>query len=119
MVHGAPDFLAVFHFLLIEGKKKTIAPVAILGAANHALSPEALTKFAGKSVCLCPHADAGQKAARAWALALREASAARATAFDLSDLVLVDGTVGKDLADVCRVNADCFERERKLGEVLP
>jgi hypothetical protein len=120
MVEGAPDFLAVFHFLLIEGKEKTVAPVAVLGAANHALAPDALAKFAGKSVCLYPHADeAGQKAARAWALALRDAGAARVTAFDLSGLVLVDGTEGKDLADVCRISADSFERERKFLEVLP
>ena len=119
MVEGAPDFLSAFHFLLIEGKEKTVAPVAVLGAANHALAPEALAKFAGKTVCLYPHADeAGQKAARAWALALRDAGAARVTAFDLSDLVLTDGTGGKDLADVCRVNADCLERERKFLEVL-
>jgi hypothetical protein len=120
MVEGAPDFLAVFHFLLIEGKEKTVAPVGVLGAANHALAPEALAKFAGKSVCLYPHADdAGQKAALAWARQLKEAGAARVTAFDLSGLVLVDGTVGKDLADVCRISADCLEHERKFAEVLP
>lgn len=120
MVEGAPDFLAAFHFLLVEGKEKTVAPVAVLGAANHALAPEALAKFAGKLVCLYPHADeAGQKAARAWALTLRDAGAARVTAFDLSGLVLTDGTGGKDLADVCRISADCFEREHKFQEVLP
>jgi hypothetical protein len=54
-----------------------------------------------------------------WAQALRAAGAARVTAFDLSGLVMLDGTQGKDLADVCRVNADCFEREQKLNEVLP
>ena len=120
MVEGAPDFLAAIHFLTVEGKDKTVAPVAILGAANHALAPDALAKFAGKSVCLYPHADeAGQKAARLWALALRDAGAARVTAFDLSGLVLLDGTEGKDLADVCKANADCLERERKFAEVLP
>lgn len=120
MVEGAPDFLAAIHFLIVEGKEKTVAPVAVLGAANHALAPEALAKFAGKSVCLYPHADeAGQTAARAWALALRDAGAARLTAFDLSGLVLMDGTEGKDLADVCRISPDCFEREQKFAGVLP
>ena len=120
MVEGAPDFLAVFHFLLTECKEKTVAPVGILGAANHKLAPEALAQFAGKEVWLYPHADdAGQKAARAWAVLLRDARAARVTAFDLSGLVFVDGTVGKDLGDVCRINADTFERERKFWEVLP
>jgi hypothetical protein len=120
MVEGAPDLLAVFHFMLVERKAQTVAPVGVLGAANHRLAPEALTKFAGKLVCLFPHADeAGQKAARAWALALRNAGAARVTAFDLSGLVLMDGSAGKDVADICRVNADCFENERKFCEVLP
>jgi len=120
VVEGAPDFLAVFHFLLIEGKEKTVAPVGVLGAANYALAPEALAKFAGKLVCLYPHADeAGQKAARTWALALRDAGAVRVTAFDLSGLVLMDGSEGKDLADVCRISADCLDRERKFSEVLP
>src|SRR5690242_12927350 len=96
MVEGAPDFLAVFHFLLAEGKEKIVAPVGVLGAANHALAPQALAKLAGKIVCLYPHADeAGRKAARAWALALRDAGAARVTAFDISGLVMVDGTEGK------------------------
>jgi hypothetical protein len=120
MVEGAPDFLAVFHFLLIEGKENIIAPVGVLGAANHALAPEALAKFAGKTVWLYPHADdAGQKAARAWALGLRTAGAARVSAFDLSGLVLTDATAGKDLADVARISADCLDHEAKFAEVLP
>ena len=119
-VEGAPDFLAIFHFLLAEGKEGVVAPVGILGASNHALAPEALAQFKGKVVCLYPHVDdAGRTAARAWARQLKEAGAARVTAFDLSGLVLVDGTEGKDLADVCRISADCLERERKFQEVLP
>ena len=97
-----------------------MAPVAVLGASNHHLDPAALAHFRGKAVCLYPHLDeAGRTAARSWALALREAGAARVTAFDFSGLVLVDGSAGKDLADVCRVGADCFEAERKFWEVLP
>jgi len=119
-VEGAPDFVAVFHFLLFEDKERAVVPVGILGAGNHALAPEALARFKGKRVCLYPHADeAGRKAAREWARQLHEAGAEQVTAFDLAGLVLVDGSAGKDLADVCRVSADCFERERKLWEVLP
>jgi len=32
--------------------------------------------------------------------------------------VLTDGTAGKDLADMCRISADCLEAERKFSEVL-
>lgn len=120
IVEGAPDFLAAFHFLLLENKQDTVGPVGILGASNHALAPEALAQFKGKHVCLYPHVDgAGQKAARAWARQLKEAGASRVTAFDLSGVVLVDGSAGKDLADVCRISADCLEREPKFAEVLP
>jgi hypothetical protein len=120
LVEGAPDFLAAFHFLVVEGKERTVAPVGILGASNHRLDPEALAQFKGKRVCLYPHVDdAGRTAARAWARQLQAAGAARVTAFDLSGLVLVDGREGKDLADVCRISADCLERERKFAEVLP
>jgi hypothetical protein len=97
-VEGAPDFLAAFHFLLIEGKEQAVVPVGILGASNHALAPEALAQFKGKVVCLYPHVDdAGRTAARAWARQLNQAAASRVTAFDLSGLVLVDGREGKDL----------------------
>lgn len=120
MVEGAPDFLAAIHFLLIEGKEKKVAPVGILGASNHVLAPEALAQFKGKTICLYPHVDdPGRVAARAWAQQLKEAGAARITAFDLSDLVTVDGTAGKDLADVARIDADCFENSRKFWEVMP
>ncbi len=120
VTEGGPDFVAAFHFLLIEGKEQTVAPVGILGASNHTLAPEALAQFKGKCVCLYPHVDdAGRTAARAWARQLKDAGAARVTAFDLSGLVLMDGSEGKDLADVCRISADCLERERKFGEVLP
>ncbi len=120
MVEGAPDFLAAIHFLLAEGKELTIAPVAILGASNQKLSPEALGVFQNKVICLYPHVDeSGRCAARAWARQLIDAGAARVTAFDLSGLVLADGSQGKDLADVCRICPDCLEKQRKFTEVMP
>ncbi len=119
LVEGAPDVLAAFHFILAEGKTGTVSPVGILGAANH-LAPEALAHFKGKAVCIYPHADdAGREAARLWARQLKAAGAARVTAFDLSGLVKVDGTPGKDLADVALMSAESFESERKFWEVMP
>lgn len=120
IVEGAPDLLAACHFILAEGKAETVAPVAVLGASNHHLDSEALAHFKAKRVCLYPHVDeAGRKAAREWARALKDAGAARVTAFDLSGLVLADGTTGKDLADLCRIDPDCWEREPKFREVMP
>ena len=121
-VEGAPDLLAAIHFLLLENKAETVAPVGILGASNHRLALEALAKFKGKFVCLFPHLDeAGRVAARSWARQLKESGAARVTAFDLSGLVTVDGSEGKDLADVLKIHPDYFEwaEGRKFHEVMP
>jgi hypothetical protein len=30
-----------------------------------------------------------------------------------------DGKQGKDLADVCLIDSDCFEKDPKWAEVLP
>ena len=122
VVEGAPDFLAAIHFILLENKAETVAPVGILGASNHRLAPEALAKFKGKRVCLFPHVDdAGRKAVREWARQFKEAGAARVTAFDLSGLVMADGTEGKDLAELLKIHPDCFHAEagRKFWEVMP
>ena len=100
--------------------RHVVGIVCVLGASNHTLAPEALAQFKGKAICLYPHIDdTGRTAAQVWARQLKAAGAARVTAFDFSGLVLVDGTTGKDLSDVCRINADCLERERKFAEVLP
>ena len=61
MVEGAPDFLALFHFLVLERKTERVAPVGVLGASNHVLAFEALAHFKGKSVCLFPHVDDGSR----------------------------------------------------------
>jgi DNA primase len=119
LVEGAPDLLAACTLIIAEDKVALVAPVAVLGASNHNLDQAALVHFKGKRVCIYPHCDdAGRKAARAWARVLKAAGAERVTAFDLSGLVLVDGTEGKDLADLCRIDAACWERERKFREVL-
>jgi hypothetical protein len=120
LLEGAPDLLAAFCCILAEAKEQIVAPVAVLGAANHYLDPTALAHFRGKQICLFPHVDeAGRKAARHWARQMKEAGAARVTAFDLSGLLLVDGTIGKDLADLFKIDADCWEREMKFQEVMP
>lgn len=118
-LEGAADFVAVFNFLLAEGKAESVAPVAMLGAANHRIAEGALSFLHGKEVVLYPHLDeAGQLAAKEWARQLRDAGA-RVKVFDLAGIVRADGTPGKDLGDVCKIAPDCWERERKFWEMLP
>jgi hypothetical protein len=120
IVEGAPDLLAAFHFIIAENKVNTVAPVAVLGAGNHSVDPTALAHFRGKEVCLFPHLDDdGHAAVREWAKQMIHAGARRVMAFDLSGLVLADGSSGKDLADVCRIDPSCFEVSRKFWELLP
>lgn len=120
-VEGAPDLLAFWHWAYVEAKSATVAPVAMLGAANHRVAADALARFHGKRVVLYPHADsAGQAAAKAWARQLR-AVGAKVHAFDLSGIVKDDGTPGKDLNDLCSMSADCLEDPAnvRFQEVLP
>ena len=120
-LEGAPDFLAFWHFAIIEGRTASVAPVAMLGAANQRVAAEALARFKGKHVVLYPHYDpSGGKALKAWARQLRGAGASVA-AFDLSGIEKDDGKAGKDLNDLCFMSADCYERPEsyRFREVLP
>jgi hypothetical protein len=117
---GAPDLLACVSLAHAEGKTETIAPIAMLGAAARTIAVEALRYFKGKHVRLFPHVDAaGWKVLGLWARQIKDAGAAKVDAFDLSGLLRDDGRPGKDLADVCRIDQDCFEAERKFWELLP
>ena len=120
-LEGAPDFLAFWHFAFVEGKTDSVAPVAMLGAANHRIAGDALARFHGKHVVLYPHCDpAGQTAAKAWARQLRGAGA-EVSAFDLTGIEKDDGTAGKDLNDLTGLSADCYEKadSYRFREVLP
>lgn len=118
-MEGAPDFVAMFNFLLAEGKEEAVAPLAMLGAANEKIEPDAIALLRGRHVRLFPHLDgAGQRAARAWARQLVQGGC-QVDAFDVSGCIRADGESGKDLADICRIDADCFERERKFRVLLP
>ena len=117
---GAPDFLAALSLATAEGKTETVAPAGMLGAATRGIATDALRYFRGKHVRLFPHRDsAGWQALRPWAQQIRDAGAAKVDAFDFSRLVCDDGQPGKDLADVCRIDPDCFEKEAKFWELLP
>lgn len=120
LVEGGPDALAALEIIRREGAAD-VDVVALLGAANTRLDAAALPFFKGKLVRLFPHADeAGQRAAREWALAVREAGAARVDAFDLRGIMRRDGEAGKDLCDVLNIAPECWKRLTKFqGRMMP
>ncbi len=119
LVEGAPDLLAAHHFIAAEDRRKDVAAVAMLGAANH-IPEDALIFLAHKRVRIFPHTDAaGQAAAVRWTEQL-ERVGCEVDAFDLSGLRRADGEAVGDLNDLAMVDADCFETERaELSEALP
>jgi hypothetical protein len=113
LCEGGGDFLAAYHFGVIENTLSEVAPVAMLGAAQR-IAPEALARFAGKRVRIFPHLDtAGAAAALRWESQLRTVKI-DAHCFDLSGLVRQDSAPVKDLNDVTQINADVFDANREL-----
>jgi len=118
LVEGAPDFLALFNFLVIEAKDESCAPLAVLGGSN-VIDAEALKLLTGRHVRLYPHLDqAGQRAAYSWAQQLVKAGC-RVDAFNFKGLMRADGTAGKDLGDLLLIDPDCWERTAKFHQILP
>jgi hypothetical protein len=120
LVEGAPDFLALFHFLLAEEKEEEVAPLAILGGTNR-IDADAVKFLGGRHVRIFPHLDKtkrGEQAACNWARSLAK-ECWKVDAFDLSGCVRSDGKVGKDLADVCLIDPDCWEQNQKFHHMLP
>jgi hypothetical protein len=121
LVEGGPDLLAALEIIQAEGKTESVAVVAVLGAAAGRFCPEALPYFRQKEVRIFPHADeAGMRGCKAWALALRDAGAAKLDAFDLAGILRKDGQPGKDLCDLLNASSECLKQWPKFnGEVMP
>jgi len=118
LMEGAPDFVAIFNFLLAERKDEEVAPLGVLGGSN-VIAEEALKFLGGRHVRLYPHKDyAGQRAARSWAQQLVNAGC-RVDAFNLEGCMRGDGTAGKDLGDLLLIDPDCWERTEKFHQILP
>ncbi len=110
---GGGDFLAAYHFALVEATLHAVQPVAMLGAAQR-IEPEALARFVGKRVRIFPHLDgSGAGAALRWEAQLRNARIA-AHCYDLAGLTCDDGAPVQDLNDLTRISANDFEANREL-----
>jgi hypothetical protein len=118
LLEGGPDLLAAFHFIHLEGKADTVAPIAILGAGND-IPPKALPHFGGKHVRIFGHDDKeGQHALQRWAHQLMD-EGATVDAFSFSGLHQMDGNPVVDLNDLCNISADDFEDNPHLQEIMP
>lgn len=114
---GGPDLLAALHFAWAEGAEDRVAVCAMLGAGL-SIAADALPCFRGRHVRLFPHLDdAGRKAASNWTRQLR-AAGANVDAFNVRDVVLMDGSTAADLNDLARMDADVFEDDRALWSLF-
>ncbi len=113
LCEGGGDFLAAYHFAVIEETLGALQPVAMLGAAQR-IAPDAIPHFAGKRIRIFPHLDgAGAGAALRWEAQLRNARIA-AHCYDLAGITRDDGASVKDLNDLTRISANDFEANREL-----
>jgi hypothetical protein len=119
LVEGVGDFLAALAVIQSESRAGDVAPVACLGATVQ-LPQSVAAQFTAKRVRIVPQLDEpGQKAAREWALALREAGAV-VDAFSLSSITDATGQPIKDLGDVfARAASASIRANPQLLEVCP
>ncbi len=124
LVEGGGDFLAAFHFIVLEERGRDVAPVAMLGAANR-IAPDALELFRGKFVRIFAHVDKpndtgtrpGLEAAARWQEQLTSAGAT-VECFDLSGLHQIDGSPVTDLNDMTRINPEDAENDEELRQLM-
>ena len=115
LLEGGPDLLAAFHLLWLADRDNLIAPVAILGAANH-LPQNALPYFKEKIVRIFQHDDAdGLAAAKRWAAQLT-AAGAEVEGFSFAWLLQANGWPVNDLNDFVRIHPKEWEKQRNLAE---
>jgi len=125
LCEGGPDLLAACHFIVAQGQRGAVAPVAMLGASARIVD-DALPSFAGRRVRIFAHADPpkietgqcpGTEAAFRWQEQLT-AAGATVDVFDLSGLRLSDGTPLNDLNDLTRCHPDDWRAEASELETL-
>jgi len=115
LVEGSPDYLAVLHFQLLQGKSG-ILPVAMLGRGQGRIDPEALEHFRGKRVRIYPHDDddgGGRRSALVWAQQLEQVGV-QADFFVFDGMLKEDGTRAKDLNDSVSVGKNFARRLEAL-----
>lgn len=115
LCEGGPDMLAALHLSWVARAEDTVAPVAMLGAANR-IPAEALPFFAGRHVRIFGHTDtAGQGAAEGWAGQL-VAAGCEVDGFSFEGLFKSDGDPVTDLNDFAHLDPDQWETDRERIE---
>lgn len=96
LCEGAPDLIAVFHFIATQDRQADCAPVAML-SGNYSIPADALPLFTGKRVRIYAHDDeTGYRAVSRWAAQL-ETRGADVDAFSFAGLRTRNGAPVKDL----------------------
>jgi hypothetical protein len=110
LVEGSSDLLAAYALAYAEDMESLIAPVAMLGAANH-IHPAAVDDFRGKRVLTFPDYDsAGINGVDRWKNQL-DGIVKSFQVLDYGGLRRDDGQQIKDLRDFLRIAVDSWEMD--------
>lgn len=109
---GGPNSLAAIAHAWASGVENRVAPICMPSAGSD-FTDEALSCLQGKRARIFADNDArGIEAARRWAVQLRTADVI-ADGYEFEGLIQSDGSPVKDLNDLLKVDADCWEANRE------
>jgi CHC2 zinc finger/Toprim-like len=112
---GGPNSLAAIAHAWASGVEGKVAPIC-MPSANSDFTPASLRYLQGKRVRIFTDNDAcGKEAARRWAAQLRTAGVV-VDGYSFEGLNQSDGSPVKDLNDLARVDADCWEQYHEVIE---
>jgi hypothetical protein len=112
---GGPNSLAAIAHAWASGVETRIAPIC-MPSANADFTAESLDRLQGKRARIFVDNDnSGKVAAQRWAAQLQAANI-NIDGYSFDGLKQIDGTPVKDLNDLLRVDADCWETHRETIE---
>lgn len=112
---GGPNSLAALAHAWASGAETRIAPIC-MPSANANFTAESLDRLQGKRARIFVDNDkSGKVAGERWAAQLQAANI-DVDGYSFDGLTQIDGTPVKDLNDLLRVDADCWETHRETIE---
>jgi hypothetical protein len=115
IVEGGPNALAVIAHAWASSVEDRVAPICMPSASAN-FSIEALASLQGKRGRIFIDDDKpGREAAQRWAKQLKTADIV-VDGYSFDGLIQTGGLPVKDVNDLCRIDADCWENNREVIE---